>query len=76
MDDVNMRYNPVNLMDDFGNFQMATLPHTTPVVEVVVVHMILQSVCHVVSVAGYWESLANEEEHSHLHSTLTQKLYD
>ncbi|KAL7479298.1 hypothetical protein ACHAW6_005034, partial [Cyclotella cf. meneghiniana] len=74
MDDMNMRYNPENSVDDFGNFQMATLPQTTPEVEIVVEHTIPQSVCDVVAVSGRWESLADEEEHSCLCSALMQKI--
>ncbi len=74
MGDVNMRYNPANLVDDFWNFQMATLAQTAPEVEVLVEHKTPQSVCDVVAVAGHWESLANEAEHSRLHSALMQKI--
>ncbi len=73
MDDVHMQYNPAHLVDNFSNFQMATLPQITPDVEVVVDHMIPQSICDVVAVAGHWESLADEEEHSCLCSALIQK---
>ncbi len=63
-------------MDDFGNFQMATLTQTAFEVEVVVVveHTTPQSVCDAIAVAGCWESLDNEAEHSHLHSALMQKI--
>ncbi len=74
MGDVNMRYNPANLVDDFWNFQMATLTKTAPEVEVVVEHTTPQSVCDVVAVAGRWESLANEAEHSCLCSALIRKI--
>ena len=74
MDNLNMQYNPVHSVDNFGNFQMARLPQTTPKVEVVVEHTILQSFCDVVAVAGHWESLANEEEQSHLCSALMQTI--
>ncbi len=53
---------------------MAILPQITPDVEVVVDHTVPQSVCDVVAVAGHWESLADEEEHSHLCSVLMQKI--
>ena len=74
MGDVNMRYNPANLVDDFWNFQMATLTQTAPEVEVVIEHATPQSVCDVFVVAGRWESLANEAEHSRLCSALMQKI--
>ncbi len=53
---------------------MATLTQTAPEVEVLVDHTTPQSVCDVVAVAGHWESLANEAEHSHLCSALMQKI--
>ena len=52
---------------------MTTLSQTTPDEEVVVENTIQQSVCDVFAVAGHWELLANEEEHSHLCSALMQK---
>ena len=73
IDDVHTRYSPAHLVDDFGNFQMATLPQITPDVEVVVDHTVPQSVYDVGAVAGWWESLADEEEHSCIHSVLMQK---
>ena len=63
-------------MDYFGNFQMATLPQSTPEVEVVVENTIPQAVCDVVAVAGHWESLANEEKCSHVCSALMQNIND
>ena len=66
MGDVNMRYNPANLLGDFDNFETATLTQTAPEVEVVVEHISPQFVCDVVAVACRWESLANEAEHSRL----------
>ncbi len=74
MGDVNMRYNPANGVEDFGNFQMATLAQTAPEVEVVVEHTTPQSVYDVVAIAGRWESLANEAEHRRLCSALMQKI--
>ena len=74
IDDVHTRYSPAHLVDDFGNFQMATLPQITPDVDIVADHMILHFVCDVVAVAGHWESLADEEEHSCLCSALMQKI--
>ena len=73
MGDVNMRYNPVNVVDDFSNFQMATLTQTAPEVAVVVEHITPESVCDVVAVAGHWESLGNKAEHNHLCSGLIRK---
>ena len=66
----------MHLVGDFGNFQMATLPQITPNVDVVVDHSVPQSICDVVAVAGHWESLADEEDPSHLCSTLMQKIHD
>ncbi len=66
MGDVNLRYNPAHRIDDLGDFEMANLQQTAPEVEVIVDNEIPQSVCDVVAVAGCWESLANEEEHSQL----------
>ncbi len=74
MGDVTVRYNPA--VDDFGNFHMATLPQTLSEVELVVKNTIPQPVYDVVAVAGNLESLANEEEHSHLCSVLRQKIYN
>ncbi len=74
--DVHTQYNPAHLVDDFGNLQMATLPQLTPDVEVVLDHTVSQSICDAVAVAGRWESLADEEEHSHLCSALMQKIYN
>ncbi len=76
MGDVNLRYNPTHTIDDLGNFQMVNLPQTTPEVEVIVDNEIPQSVCDVVAVAGCWESPANEDEHSHLHSALMQNIFN
>ncbi len=70
MGDVNLRYNPTHRIDDLGDFEMANLQQTTKEVEVIVDNGIPQSVCDVVSVAGCWESLANEEEHIRLRSAL------
>ncbi len=64
VDDVNMQYNPANLVDDFGNFKMGTRPKSMPEVEVIVENKIPQSVCDVVAVDGCWESLAEEEKYS------------
>ena len=50
------------------------LQQAAPEVEVIVDNGIPQSVCDVVAVAGCWESLANEEEHSHLRSALMQMI--
>jgi len=49
-----------------GDFKIANLQQTALEVEVIVDNGIPQSVCDVVAVAGRWESLANEEEHSRL----------
>ena len=53
---------------------MPNLPKNSPEVEVIVDNEIPQSVCDVVAVAGCWESLANEEEHSRLQSALMKKI--
>ena len=53
---------------------LLTVIYGTPEVEVIVDNEIPQSVCDVVAVAGCWESLANEEEHSHLRSALMRKI--
>ena len=74
MGDVNSRYNPAHRIDDLGDFKMANLQETIPEVEVIVDNGIPESVCDVVAVAGCWESPANEDEHSHLHSALMQKI--
>ncbi len=74
MDDMNMQYNPANLVENFGNFQMATLTQTAPEVEVVVEHTTPQSFCDVVAVSGHWKPLANEAEHSRLHSEFMRKI--
>ena len=74
MGDVNSRYNPAHRIDGLGDFEMANLQQTAPEVEVIVDNGIPQSGCDVVAVAGCWESLANEEEHSRLQSVLMQKI--
>jgi hypothetical protein len=74
MGDVNSRYNPAHRIDDLGDFETVNLQQTAPEVEVIVDHEIPQSVCDVVAVAGRWESLANEEEHSRLRTALMRKI--
>ena len=74
MSNANMQYNPANSVDDFGNHPMATLTQTAPEVEVVVEHTTPQSFCDVVAVSGHWKPLANEAEHSRLHSEFMRKI--
>ena len=73
MGDVNTRYNPANSVDDFSIFK-APLPQIAPEIGDDVENPIPQAAYDMVAVAGHWEELADEEEHSHVCSALMRSM--